>query len=47
MSKKLIAFAAMLALALGMTACEKKETSSENASNAVTWETELAFRLAG
>jgi ElaB/YqjD/DUF883 family membrane-anchored ribosome-binding protein len=33
MSKKLIAFAAMLALAFGMTACEK-ETPSGNASNA-------------
>jgi len=33
MSKKLIAFAAMLAFAFGMTACEK-ETPSGNASNA-------------
>jgi hypothetical protein len=32
-SNKLIAFAAMLALAFGMTACEK-ETPSQNASNA-------------
>ena len=29
MSKKLIAFAAVLALALGMTACEEKTTSEK------------------